>query len=238
MAATLAIQISPHFYYAPIEATAVSIEYRGVEHVLPWPDKNRYPTSEILSDSKGQLIPVQHSPQEHDIWHSSTFVSYGVYAQIRQLNSETDFPMVKLASRHADARKHIQNEFRLLRRLSQIPSVVKIHDVALVDDQGIFGFRMEKLLEIPTEDRPKYICQIQEAVGQVHNAGVAHCDLTFSNIMMKNNRVKLIDFGLSGTLGETLPQDHLLRRMYGFDTFSTTIDGKRLDTLKEVAAEA
>ena len=217
---------------------AVSIEYLGSEQILPCLDTNRNPKLENFSDFKNEIISVQHSPEEEKIWQSSTFVSYGVYAQIRQLNNETHFPIVKMAGRHADARKHIQNEFRLLSALPQITSVVKIHGVALVDDQGIFGFRMEELDEIPTEDRPKYICQIQNAVEDVHKAGIVHCDLSFSNIMKKDNQVKLIDFGLSGALGETIPNDHLLREIFGIEEFSTSIDDEKLDRLIKMAAQA
>lgn len=205
---------------------------------MPWLDAKRNPKLENFSAFKNDAIPVQHSPEEDKIWQSSAFLSYGAYAQIRELNKETDFPIVKMASRHADARKYIENEFRVLRTLSRISSVVKIQGVALVEDQGIFGFRMEKLDEIPTDDRLTYISQIKDAVEDVHKAGFAYCDLTFSNIMMKGHQVKLIDFGLSGTLGDAVPEDHLLRKFYGIDKFSTSIDKKKIDRLIQMATQA
>lgn len=212
----------------------MSIEYLGAEYILPWADTSRNPKLENFNDFKNNAICVQHSPEEAEIWQKSTFVNYGVCAQIRQLNSETDFPMVKMASRHVDARNYIHNEFRLLQMLSQISSVVRIQGVALVDAYGIFGFRMEKLDEIPTEDRSKYIGQIREAVQCVHKAGLAHCDLSFSNIMMKDHQVKLIDFGLSDAVGETIPKEHLLRKFFSTDTFSTSIDDEKLSKLVQM----
>lgn len=237
MTVALAIQISPHFYYPPIRATAISIEYRGAEYVLPWPDTARYPRLENFDDFKNDMIGIDHSPEEDNIWRRSTLISYGVYAQVRQLNGETDFPIVKIASKHVDARKHIQNEFDLLTTLCQITTVVKIHGVALVDNQGIFGFRMEKLDEISIEDRLKYIGQVRDAVEEVHKAGVAHCDLSFSNIMKRKQKVKLIDFGLSGKLGETIAHYHPLRRFFGIDVFSISIDDEKVDKLIQMAAQ-
>jgi len=209
-----AVQISPHFYYPPLGSTAVSIEYLGAEYVLPWLDTTRNPKLQNPSDFESE-VSIQHSNEEDRIWQASTFVTYGVYAQIRQLKSENDFPIVKIASRHTDARKHIHNEFRLLKLLSKSTSVVKIHSVPLVDSQGIFGLQMEKLDEMPRQARLDYMGQIRTAVMDVHNAGFAHCDLTFRNIMVQDHQVKLIDFGLSGTLGETIPDRHLLKEVFG-----------------------
>jgi hypothetical protein len=104
----VALQISPHFYDSLVKLIAVSVVYRKIEYVLPWSDGSKNPNLENFSDLMNSAISIQHTPEEFDIWTRSTFVNYGAYAQTRQLDNELNFPMVKLASRRSDARRHIQ----------------------------------------------------------------------------------------------------------------------------------
>ncbi|XP_009410994.2 uncharacterized protein LOC135679562 isoform X2 [Musa acuminata AAA Group] len=66
-------------------------------------------------------------------------------------------------------------------------------------DFGSNGVNEERLDDIAT--------QIGNAVGKLHDGGLIHGDLTTSNMIIKrdNNRLVLIDFGLSFT--STLPED-------------------------------
>jgi hypothetical protein len=71
----------------------VSIEYLGNEYVLPWRDTGRNPDLKKFGEFKIDAMLIQQCPEKYEILQASTFITYGVYAQIRQLNSESAFPL-------------------------------------------------------------------------------------------------------------------------------------------------
>nr|WP_206204514.1 Kae1-associated kinase Bud32 [Thermococcus sp. 21S7] len=80
----------------------------------------------------------------------------------------------------------------------------------------IDGERLKELLErLPMEERLKLCREIGRQVGRLHEAGVVHGDLTTSNMILREGRVYLIDFGLADfdpTLEARGVDLHLLRR--------------------------
>lgn len=52
----------------------------------------------------------------------------------------------------------------------------------------------QKLKDVIT---PSLSEQVGEMVGRLHNAGIIHGDLTTSNMILRNRRIYLIDFGLA-----------------------------------------
>jgi hypothetical protein len=72
---------------------AVSIEYLGNEYVLLWRDTRRNPDLKKFSKFKIDAMLIQQCPKKYKILQASTFITYRVYAQIQQLNSESAFPL-------------------------------------------------------------------------------------------------------------------------------------------------
>lgn len=229
-------QVSPPFFCQSIQATAVSVEYLDKEYILPWTDILRSPDLENFG-SLENTVCIEHSPQMEHLWKTSSFINYGVYAQVRQLNTCDDgFPMIKMASQHVNAREYIQTEFQLLRMIStkDLP-IVKVYSEPLTDEQGIFGFRMERLDCIPAKKLRNYLPHIENAVDQLHKAGIVHGDISIGNIMANEGEIRIIDFGLSGIVGEEIPSHHLQRIMTGLEEFSTSTDLEKLRRIRSIA---
>ncbi|GAB6101997.1 Kae1-associated kinase Bud32 [Thermococcus atlanticus] len=80
----------------------------------------------------------------------------------------------------------------------------------------IDGERLKELLErLPMEERLRLCRDIGRQIGRLHEAGIVHGDLTTSNMILREGRVYLIDFGLAdfdSTLEARGVDLHLLKR--------------------------
>ncbi|ASI98751.1 Kae1-associated kinase Bud32 [Thermococcus celer] len=80
----------------------------------------------------------------------------------------------------------------------------------------IEGERLKELLErLPMGERLGLCREIGRQVGRLHEAGIVHGDLTTSNMILRDGRVYLIDFGLAdfdATLEARGVDLHLLKR--------------------------
>ncbi|NJE31209.1 Kae1-associated kinase Bud32 [Thermococcus sp. 18S1] len=80
----------------------------------------------------------------------------------------------------------------------------------------IDGERLKELLErLPMEERLPLCREIGRQIGRLHEAGVVHGDLTTSNMIFRDGKVYLIDFGLADfdpTLEAQGVDLHLLKR--------------------------
>jgi RIO-like serine/threonine protein kinase len=142
--------------------------------------------------------------------------------------------MYKIAHRAEVSQRFICNEFGILQELhsSEAP-VVKIGEIPLVDEHGIFGFTMEELYPIMPKDIPLYYEDIENALDKVHKLGYIITDVTVSNVMLTDEgQVRLIDFGQAGKLGEPLPEYHPFRRL-GKRTFEVDMDLVGLERIKQ-----
>lgn len=61
------------------------------------------------------------------------------------------------------------------------------------------GKQVKQILnDLPSEDRKRLCNHIGELIGQLHNHGIIHSDLTTSNIILTpQNKIVFVDFGLS-----------------------------------------
>jgi Kae1-associated kinase Bud32 len=80
-------------------------------------------------------------------------------------------------------------------------SVPLIYDVDL--NEGIItmeylaGKRVKDILNSLKEEERKHICQkIGESIARLHNHDIIHGDITTSNMILLDNRIHFIDFGL------------------------------------------
>jgi len=118
-------------------------------------------------------------------------------------------------------------------------------DNATIVMEHIRGARVKEALDSLNHDGRKTLChRIGRLIGRLHNAGIIHGDLTTSNIIISNNRIVFLDFGL-GEHSENLEErgvDLLLMKRafqsahykYSKECFGALLEGYA----KEVGSEA
>ena len=101
---------------------------------------------------------------------------------------------------------------RSLARLSH-PNIAALHNAVHSENQLILlmefieGQTLESMFSggrLPLETGIGYIRQILSALGYAHQQGVVHRDVTPGNVMVTGDYVKLTDFGLSKSYGDSL----------------------------------
>jgi serine/threonine protein kinase len=197
------------FTYPSEKSCAINIDFEGHEYILIWdgdwrklPDLTHFPCVEGASVT---LIP--HSSTVRELWTRSQVLTYGADSHIRTLHScRDDFPICKVAI-NGRQRSLLQEEFSILCHLSSIGvPVVRTHREPLTDEEGIFGFRMERLDDIDLNAAAKYIPDIETAINKIHQSGVVHHDISPSNIMLdQEGCIRIIDFGRAGYIGDNIP---------------------------------
>ncbi len=134
-----------------------------------------------------------------------------------------------------------RSEAKLLTKAS-IANVPKLYEV---DDKTsklvmeyIDGRLVKEVIDNLEENELKRLCiGIGEQIGKLHSLGIVHGDLTTSNMIIKNNKIYLIDFGLgfiSDRIEDKAVDLRLLRQALeskhykiGGKAFSYVIDGYR-----------
>lgn len=209
---------------------ALHVDYHGDEYRVCWTgDWRRRPDlSEFPRVKTATITKIPHSPAVDVLWTSSQVVAHGADVHIRELRNCTDgFPICKVAI-DTRQRRLLQYEFRILRFLSTSDldyPVPKTDPEPLGDDDGIFGFRMEKLHPIAGPHCLEYFNEVERAIRKVHESGVAHNDLSPSNIMLnKDRRVTIIGFGRAGFAGEIVPSYEKGELKRGNLTYSLSLD--------------
>lgn len=193
---------------------AFNVDFQHKEFRVSWtgswlqpPSVAEFPSS---AEKFGATIEqIHHSPVVDSIWLRSQAISHGANSHIRLLNDSKDpFPICKVAINERQ-RQMIGEEFAILQLLAKrAPNarIVRTPPEALQDEHGIFGFRMPKLNPITNEELAGYYHDILEVLHQVHDAGVIHYDLSWTNVMLNHNgHVTLIDFGHAGLSEEDIP---------------------------------
>lgn len=92
-------------------------------------------------------------------------------------------------------------EARILFRLSH-PNIIKVCEVgrrgrtAYIRMELFKGERLSSLGQVPPERARKIVAQITDAIAHAHARNVVHRDLKPSNVMILENDVRVIDFGM------------------------------------------
>jgi len=96
-------------------------------------------------------------------------------------------------------RYRTRREAKILDRLSSkinVPQVILVlEELGILAMEYIEGSKLADILE--KVDYLKIMEEVGKIVGIMHSMGVAHGDLTTSNLILSSNKVYLIDFGLS-----------------------------------------
>lgn len=102
-------------------------------------------------------------------------------------------------------------------------SVPLIYDVDLtkgiITMEYIIGKRVKDILNSLTESERRLICcKIGESIARFHNHDIIHGDITTSNMILYDNRIYFIDFGLGGINSELEAKGvdlHVLMEAFG-----------------------
>jgi len=91
-------------------------------------------------------------------------------------------------------------EKKLLEKASKIinaPDPFPLKEFNKIEMPFIEGQKLSESLDSFSLDKQKEICkQIGEEIAKLHNADIIHGDLTTSNMILKDNSIFFIDFGL------------------------------------------
>tara|TARA_Y100000310_G_scaffold342473_1_gene445902 strand:- start:190 stop:786 length:597 start_codon:yes stop_codon:yes gene_type:complete len=116
-------------------------------------------------------------------------------------------------------------ESKIIEKLNKIISVPKIISTDLDKREILMEYINGKKLSEDLEklDYKKICKQIGETLTNIHNQDIIHGDLTTSNMISKNNKVFLIDFGLgfhSKKIEDKAVDLHLLQQALNAKHFS------------------
>jgi tRNA A-37 threonylcarbamoyl transferase component Bud32 len=116
--------------------------------------------------------------------------------------------------------------------------IPKVDEHPLLDDQGIFGYRLEYLFCLETNELLRRLPEVKKAVQQLHEAGFSHGDLSQSNIMKnKEGAIVLIDFGHAGKIGTQVPSS-VPQWVYEDAVVTVEADKQALERLSELRERA
>jgi hypothetical protein len=184
------------------------IEHQNKPYSITWSGSAKQPDITRFSTADWNCKPVDLDLGMSEIWSESMFVNYGADAILR-CSHLGPYPIIKLAHHGEEFRLRIQHEFEDLLEMSRNAMSLPIPRVdvhPLLDDKGVYGYRLEYLFCLETNELLRRLPEIRQAVQQLHEAGFSHGDLSQSNIMMnKEGAIVLIDFGCAGKIGTQVP---------------------------------
>lgn len=108
--------------------------------------------------------------------------------------------------RHPEEEQRLLREVQICRRITH-PNVVRVHDLGQFPG-GIFitmellaGDRLDQVIRaqapMPLADARRLLRQIAAALGEAHRMDVVHRDLKPGNVIVSEDRVKVLDFGIA-----------------------------------------
>lgn len=197
-------------------------------HEIQWTNTAQYPNLSSFPEFDGTSNKVTLSDAMAKAFAASTLINYGTDGCIRCSHVEP-LPIIKLAHPNRLSRLRIRHEFEMLKEMKRCSLPVPTFGTEpLIDGDGIFGYRMERLLPIKFSNLKAVSQDVRAVVNRLHDCGFSHGDLNPSNVMQNGNgNLVLIDPSLSGPLGEHIP-DHIPWLQYESTLFCTTTDEKYL----------
>lgn len=161
------------------------------------------------------------------MWAASLPLAFGSYASVRLRETEP-YPVVKIAHPTAESRDLVEREFFIMRDLSKLNVIARIADEPLADQDGVFGFRLERLYRVDLEDMVQRISEVEDLLDTLHDAGFCHGDCSFSNIMQnKDGKLVLIDLAFAGPLGGIVPEG-FPKHLFPEGSYTVEIDRERI----------
>ena len=133
----------------------------------------------------------------------------GTYGQVDLYQKDNNYYAIKKSNILNNSLEHPEiREIVLLTSIKKHmkhPNIICIHDAFFENDafylvMPYFGYRLTKYIKSKNRTRSinkEIIYQILSGLAYLHSFGIIHRDLTPSNILIVNNMIKIIDFGLA-----------------------------------------
>ncbi|MAG02892.1 Kae1-associated kinase Bud32 [Candidatus Pacearchaeota archaeon] len=161
-------------------------------------------------------------------------IAKGAEATIYLNNNQITKSRIKKSYRHEELdkklRKHrTKSEAKIISKLSKVinvPKIIETDDKETIIMDFIDGQKLSDNLE--NLDYKEIAKQIGEIITKIHDQDIIHGDLTTSNMILKNDQLFFIDFGLafhSYKLEDKAVDLHLL---------SQALDAKHFSIFKEI----
>ncbi|MEM4230452.1 MAG: KEOPS complex kinase/ATPase Bud32 [Candidatus Pacearchaeota archaeon] len=112
-----------------------------------------------------------------------------------------------------------RQEARLLEKAAKVTNVPKVLNVDEVNKEVVMQFipgkkLSEELNNLPLKQQEEICKKIGEEIAKLHDLNIIHGDLTTSNILLKEDKIYFIDFGLgfiSSRIEDKAVDLHLLK---------------------------
>ncbi|KAI7321540.1 hypothetical protein KC326_g2145 [Hortaea werneckii] len=204
------------------------VDFQNRIYEVNWTNEAQYPNLSSFPEVDGTVHTVPLSDELTKAYAASVLLNYGTDGCVRCSHLEP-LPIIKLAHPNDLSRLRIQHEFEMLKEMRRHSLPVPIFDDnPMIDNAGIFGYRMERLLPIDFSNTQAISDDLKTILKQVHDSGFSHGDLNPSNIMRNDNgSLVLIDPSRGGPLGQQVPH-YIPSYQYDGTVFSTTTDEKYL----------
>ena len=139
-------------------------------------------------------------------------------------------------------KKRTRKEAKVLTQVSRIVNVPKVHSVdeknMKIEMDFVDGKKIRDILDDnnnnnkANNNKSKQLCkEIGKEIGLLHSKNITHGDLTTSNMILSNNKIFLIDFGLANHTNKAV-EIHLFRQaleskhhMIWEDCFKAFVEG-------------
>lgn len=203
----------PHLFSTPfaiekkVKRYGCYIDVNGIPHEASW--TGNWAIFEFTDTSQiadFQLSPLPFPNELSTAWKSSIPLAFGGHASVRARETGR-YPVVKIAHPTNKCRRLVEREFNIMRTLSTLDAVAQIADKPLRDQDGVFGFHLERLFRVELDELQRRFREVERLLDALHNAGYCHGDCSFSNIMQnQEGRLVLIDLAFAGRLGTDIPE--------------------------------
>jgi serine/threonine protein kinase len=113
-------------------------------------------------------------------------------------------PLAVKVSRKGDYSQCLAKEIVILKGLDH-PAIIKVQGVFLRDEALAFSMEaykntlFEKLDHMASREFSAALADVCAGLAYIHSAGIVHCDINPTNILLKDNGAVLCDFGLART---------------------------------------
>lgn len=203
------------------------VDFEPRVYQIYWTDTPHYPNLSNFPVIDGTIRSVTLSERMAMAVAPSALINYGTDGCVRCSHLDP-LPIVKISHPNNKSRLRIQHEYKILKEMkSRSLSVPSFAKEPLIDEEGIFGYRMELLFPIDLYDLEAVSEELGAIIDRVHGCGLPHGDLNPSNIMRNaSGDIVLIDPSFAGPLGQEIPDDISLQ--HEGNVFCTTTDEKHM----------
>lgn len=204
----------------------IYVEYASNVYHVTWDgctlNLDDFPHSE---DYEVDLVELSHEICSTLL--KSSLLDYGADSFIRE-DSSHPLPIIKISHPNRIARARLSYEFRILQRISELGiPVPRFANEPLLDSDGIYGYRMERLRKLDYANLEHYRSDVEQLLQRMHREGMAHGDLHPGNIMQnENGELVFIDLSCAGKSGDTVPT-FIRPEAYEGDQFDIAADEQR-----------